>query len=46
MHITHLDQGQDGMHDGLFVLKPALLPQHIRQEVHERAVLGWELEAQ
>lgn len=30
---------QDGIHDGLLVLKPAILAQHVGQEVHEAAVL-------
>ena len=34
-----LDQDQDAVDDGLLVLKAAVFPQHVAQEVHQRAVL-------
>jgi len=44
--VPHLNELQDGVHNGLLVLKPALFSQHVGQEVHEGAVLLGELEAQ
>ena len=44
--LAHLgDDDQDGVDDRLLVLEPPLLPQHVRQEGHQHAMLLRELEA-
>ena len=40
------DDGQDGVHDRLFVREPAILPQAHAQEAEHAPVLGRELDAQ
>jgi hypothetical protein len=42
----HLDELQDGRHNGLLVVKAPLLPQRAREERHQRALLARELERQ